>query len=156
MKRPLTQIQLILIVSVYLVIAGNYTFFSEVLKAYPLHGKNLYYLATMPVLLFVMNATFFTLLSSRYTTKPLLIFVLIVSAAVSYFMNTYHVVIDKGMIRSALETNSQEALGLFNLKMLLYNLFLGLLPAWLVYRLPFATVPGVPSFGPRSRPSESW
>ena len=136
MKRPLTQIQLILIVSVYLVIAGNYTFFSEVLKVYPLHGKNLYYLATMPVLLFVMNATFFTLLSSRYTTKPLLIFVLIVSAAVSYFMNTYHVVIDKGMIRSALETNSQEALGLFNLKMLLYNLFLGLLPAWLVYKAP--------------------
>ena len=135
-RKPLTQIQLILIVSAYLVIAGNYTFFSEVLKAYPLHGKNLYYLATMPVLLFVINAAFFTLLSSRYTTKPLLIFVLIVSAAVSYFMNTYHVVIGKAMIRSALETNTHEALGLFNLKMLLYNLFLGILPAWLVYKTP--------------------
>jgi len=136
MKRPLTQIQLILIVSAYLVIAGNYTFFSKVLEAYPPHGMNLFYLATMPVLLFIMNAAFFTLLSSRYTTKPLLIFVLIVSAAVSYFMNTYQVVIDKGMIRSVLETNANEALGLFNLKMLAYNLFLGILPAWLVYKAP--------------------
>jgi lipid A ethanolaminephosphotransferase len=134
--KPLTQIQLILIVSAFLVLTGNYTFFSKVLEIYPLHGINILYVGSMVVLLYLMNVVFFTLLSSRYTTKPLLILVLIVSAAVSYFMNTYHVVIDKGMIRSALETNTQEALGLFNFKMLFYIVGLGLLPAWLVYRTP--------------------
>ncbi|WP_457602356.1 phosphoethanolamine transferase [Nitratifractor sp.] len=134
--KPLTQIQLILIVSAYLVVAGNYTFFTKVLEVIPPHGINLLYLASMPILLFIINVAFFTLLSSRYTTKPLLIFVLIVSASVSYFMNSYQVVIDRGMIRSALETNVHEALGLFNFKMLLYTFFLGIVPAWLVYKAP--------------------
>jgi len=132
----MTQIQLILIVSAFLVVAGNYTFFSKVLEAYPPHGENLIYLASMPILLYIINVLFFTLLASRYTTKPLLIFVLIVSASVSYFMNSYHVVIDRGMIRSTLETNLNEAMGLFNVKMLAYSFFLGILPAWLVWKTP--------------------
>jgi len=140
MKRfslpTLTQVQLIMIVSAYLVAAGNWTFFSKVLEIYPPHGSNLLYLGSMILLLWAINTAFFTLLSSRYTTKPLLILVVIVSAFVSYFMNTYQVMIDRGMIRSALETTPQEALGLLSPKMMLYALFLGLLPAWLIYKTP--------------------
>jgi len=86
-KKPLTQIELILIVSLYLVVANNYIFFSKVLEIYPLEGKNILYIATMPILLFAINSAFFILLSSKYTTKPLLIFVLLISSIVSYFVN---------------------------------------------------------------------
>ncbi|WP_457606151.1 phosphoethanolamine transferase [Nitratifractor sp.] len=135
-KKPLTQIQLILIVSAFLVIFDNGTFFAEVLKAYPSEGKNLFYLATIPVLMFIVHALFFTLLSSRWTTKPILIFVLLVSSAVAYFASAYHVIIDKGMIQNTLETNPAEAMGLMNLKLILYILLLGILPAWWVWKVP--------------------
>jgi len=124
---------LILLVSAYLVFAGNYTFFSKVLEVYPPVGMNLFYFATMALLLFVINGTFFLLLGTRRTIKPLMIFVLLVSSLVSYFMNTYQVMIDRGMIRSVLETDIHEALGLFNAKLLAYFVFLGLLPSWFVF-----------------------
>jgi len=77
---------------------------------------------------------FFSLLSSKYTTKPVLIFTLIVSSFSSYFMNSYHVVIDRDMLRNALQTNMNESFDLLSFKLVLYVVFLGLLPAWLVYK----------------------
>ena len=83
----------------------------------------------------MFNVFIFTLISSRYTLKPLLITVLIISAFTSYFMNTYHVIIDNFMIQNSLQTDFQESLDLLSLKLLLYVIFLGLLPAYLVYRI---------------------
>ena len=83
----------------------------------------------------MFNVFIFTLISSRYTLKPLLITVLIISAFTSYFMNTYHVIIDNFMIQNSLQTDFKESLDLFSLKLLLYVIFLGLLPAYLVYRI---------------------
>jgi len=85
---------------------------------------------------FAVNLLLFTLLSSRYTTKPVLIAVLIVSSLTAYFMNSYHVVIDADMIRNVLQTNLRESADLLTLKQVLYLLFLGLLPAYLVYKAP--------------------
>ena len=83
----------------------------------------------------MFNVFLFTLISSRYTLKPLLITVLIISAFTSYFMNTYHVIIDNFMIQNSLQTDIKESLDLLSFKLLLYVVFLGLLPAYLVYRV---------------------
>jgi len=69
----------------------------------------------------------FTLLSSRWTTKPILILVVLISSIVNYFMNTYHVVIDDTMIRNTLQTNLHESMDLLSVKQVLYFIFLGLL-----------------------------
>jgi len=59
-----------------------------------------------------------------------------VSAFTSYFMNTYAVVIDSDMIRNTLQTNVDESLDLFSLKLLIYIFFLGLIPSYYVYKIP--------------------
>ena len=130
----LTQIQLIVMISLFLTLFDNYTFFHELLKIYTLEGKTWWYVLSTPLLMLSVNLLFFTLLAYKWTIKPLLILVLIVSSLVAYFMNTYHIIIDKGMIHNVIETDMQESLGLLSGKLLLYLFFLGLLPAWFVYR----------------------
>ena len=51
-------------------------------------------------------------------------------------MNTYHVIIDDNMIRNMMQTDAKEALDLLSFKQLLYFIFLGLIPAYLVYKTP--------------------
>ena len=51
-------------------------------------------------------------------------------------MNSYHVIIDDSMIRNMLQTNISESMDLFTLKQVLYFVFLGVLPAYLIYRTP--------------------
>ncbi len=50
-------------------------------------------------------------------------------------MNTYQVIIDNFMIQNSLQTDIKESLDLLSFKLLLYVIFLGLLPAYLVYRV---------------------
>jgi lipid A ethanolaminephosphotransferase len=49
-------------------------------------------------------------------------------------MNSYHIVIDFTMIRNVLQTDIHESMDLITLNQILYFLFLGLLPAYLIWR----------------------
>lgn len=53
-----------------------------------------------------------SLLSWEWTLKPALYFLLAMSAAGSYFMWTYHVVIDSEMLVHVLQTDRSEAVAL--------------------------------------------
>ena len=92
------------------------------------------YIFSLTLLLFTFMIFLFTLISSRYTLKPILIFTLMVSSFTSYFMNTYHVVIDSSMIQNSIQTDLHESLDLFSIKLLLYIFILGVLPSYFVYK----------------------
>ena len=132
--KPFTQTRLIIIVSLFFVVVDNYTFFKNVLKVYPF-AENAGFVLSLAVVLFAVTVLFFTLFSSRWTTKPLLIIALLVSSLTNYFMNTYHVIIDDSMIRNAIQTNFSESSDLLTFKLVLYFVFLGMLPAYWVYRI---------------------
>ena len=74
------------------------------------------------------------ILSSKYTTKPLIISLLLVSSSVAYFTNSYNVVIDHNMIQNMFETSVKESMDLLTFKMILYFLFLGILPSIIVFK----------------------
>ena len=50
-------------------------------------------------------------------------------------MNTYTIIIDDVMIRNMLQTNIQESFDLLTPKLILYFLFLGLLPSFFIYKI---------------------
>jgi len=50
-------------------------------------------------------------------------------------MDSYHIIVDKGMIHNTLETDMQESLGLLNSRLMMYVFFLGLLPSYFVYKV---------------------
>ncbi|WP_457437584.1 phosphoethanolamine transferase [Pseudomonas sp. TE3786] len=88
------------------------------------------------LIVFALFNLVLTLLAFRWVLKPVLTLLLLISAGVTYFMSQYGVVIDLGMLRNAAQTNPTEVRDLLSLKLALYVLFLGILPALLLWSTP--------------------
>ncbi|PQO98041.1 MULTISPECIES: phosphoethanolamine transferase [Pseudomonas] len=77
-----------------------------------------------------------TLLAFRPVMKPVLTLIFLISAGVAYFMSQYGVLIDAGMLRNFAETNATEVRDLLSLKLFVYIALLGVLPSWLLWKIP--------------------
>ncbi len=132
--KELTQTKLIIYAAIFLVIFDNYLFYANTLDVYPLELANIGFLISLGLLLLFATTLVLTLISSKQTTKPILITVLLVSSLTNYFMNSYNVVIDDSMIRNMAQTNLNESMDLLNVKQILYFLILGVLPSIFVYK----------------------
>ncbi|MCG3716635.1 phosphoethanolamine transferase domain-containing protein, partial [Aliarcobacter butzleri] len=64
----------------------------------------------------------------------ILITLFVISAFTAYFMDSYGVVIDTEMIRNSMQTNLNESKDLFSFKLVLYVIFLAILPAYFIYK----------------------
>lgn len=73
--------------------------------------------------------------------KPILIFILCLSATIAYFTNTYGVIIDRSMILNVANTDKWEVFDLFTFKLFLYLLLMGVLPSVLVGLWPVSNYP---------------
>ncbi|MBP7748767.1 MAG: DUF1705 domain-containing protein, partial [Aliarcobacter sp.] len=132
--KHISQYTLIVIIAIFFTLFYNFSFFTNVVNTYPLDGLNIVHFFSVGILLTSLVVFLFTLFSSEYTTKPILIITLVVSSFAAYFMDTYHVVIDDSMIRNSLQTNLSESSDLFSLKLVLYIFLLGVLPSYFVYK----------------------
>jgi lipid A ethanolaminephosphotransferase len=103
--------------------------------------------ALFVVALFVFIVAFFSLVFSlfgyKYIVRPLLTIILPVSSLAAYFMNQYGISIDSKMIQNVLETNFSESLDLLTVKLVIYFLVLGLLPVYLLWKIPVKKVSGM-------------
>jgi lipid A ethanolaminephosphotransferase len=83
------------------------------------------------ILMIVLNAFVFYLIFSlsRRFGKFLLVLFFIINAIAVYFINTYGVIIDESMISNVLNTQYSEASSFFSFKLVLYVVFLGILPS---------------------------
>ncbi|PLY05763.1 MAG: phosphoethanolamine transferase [Arcobacter sp.] len=132
--KNISQYKLITLISIFFVLFYNLAFFKNVLLVYSFSGIDILYICSIAILLFSLCVFVFSLFSSKYTTKPILILTVLVSSFSAYFMDTYHVVIDSSMIRNSLQTNLSESSDLFSLRLVLYVVLLGILPAIFIYK----------------------
>ena len=130
-----SQYKLIITSAILFTIFYNFSFFSNLLNTYAFEGINIVYISSIGILLICLLIFLFTLLSSKYTTKALLITVISISAFTAYFMDTYHVIIDDGMIRNTLQTNLEESADLFSIKLIAYIFLLAILPSYFIYKI---------------------
>jgi lipid A ethanolaminephosphotransferase len=133
--RSLTSSRLIILVSLFLLISGNLRFFQNILVVFPLNTDNLVYLVSLAILSVSLTVFLLSLVCFRYTIKPVLILVLLMSSSAAYFMDTYNVVIDHVMIDNILRTDTAEAMDLLSLRQVLYLILLGIIPSLLIYKL---------------------
>ncbi len=108
--------------------------FYRILHALPAY--NLAFALSIPVALFAALNFVFTPFSFRPLLKPFFIIVLPVSALASFAMMTFQVVFDRSMIENIIETQSSEATSYLNLKVVLWFVFTGILPAVLLFVTP--------------------
>lgn len=132
---------LIHLTSIILTLFYNIALFRNFFTDYPLNIITVIYAISLVLIIFLLIDIILTLLCFRFTIKPILISILLISSITSYFMNTYNVVIDASMIQNAFATNTNEALDLFNIKLLAYLLILGIFPSYFVYRVPILHQP---------------
>ncbi len=139
--KPVNETKLIIIISFFLLIFANFTFFSKVTEVYPFSGFNILFVGALAIVLFAVTTLILTLFCSKYTTKPLLILFTFISAFSAYFMYTYNVVIDSDMIQNATQTNLNESADLFSWQLVGFVLFLAVLPSIYIYKQPIVCHP---------------
>ncbi|ASY67050.1 conserved putative membrane protein (plasmid) [Sinorhizobium sojae CCBAU 05684] len=131
-RRPeIGSVALSAIATLYLLMLANNSFWSHAVVYFD-HA----WIAMLSLGTALALTTFSTLtsLSMKYVTKPVLILLIAISAAVSYFTDTFGVVIDKEMIGNAAVTTQAEAghllTGGLALHLAIYALIPSLLIAW--------------------------
>ncbi|HVR48431.1 MAG TPA: DUF1705 domain-containing protein, partial [Pseudorhodoferax sp.] len=87
------------------------------------------YLLSLPVFALAWVWLCLELLTWGRAAKPVLCTLLVLSAAVAYFMHRYGIAFDRGMFTNLMETDPAEVRELLNPSMVLWIAGLGLLPA---------------------------
>ncbi len=131
----MSNFRLILLVTLFLVVFDNFAFFKKLAGIYPVSLNNIVFLISVVFLLIFAITIFFYLFCFKFTTKPVLIIILLASSLAGYFMNNYNILIDNTMVQNIFETDTREALDLLNLKLFIYLVFLGILPSIIVFKI---------------------
>lgn len=131
-----SRLGLILATALFFVCCDNFTFFIKVTTVYPLAWENIGFLISLGVVLFCVITVVLLLVTNRYTLKPFVILLLLISSFTNYFMQTYNVIIDETMIQNTLETNMNESLDLLTSKLFVYVFLLGVIPSFIIFKLP--------------------
>lgn len=132
---------LILLTTLFILATGNFSLFNRLLGIYPPASGNVLFLFSLAVFFTCLAALLLLWLCHGRATRWILALLLALSSLAAYYMDTFGVVIDDIMINNILQTDLQEAEGLISISLVLRLVFLGLIPAWLVWK-----------FAPRPRP----
>ena len=127
------NIRLILIVSLFIIVTGNFTLLDRLTEIYPWVEKWPFIIAlagffTFSTMLFLISISF-----GKYCKWVLATF-LISSAIAGYYMDQYGVVIDRDMIANMIETNPDELAGLISAKLVIRIILLGIIPSIIVFK----------------------
>ncbi|MBV4459795.1 phosphoethanolamine--lipid A transferase [Pseudomonas sp. COR58] len=125
-----------LLASAFLLLGFNGVLWQHLSDITSADGKGIAMRIAFGVMIFAAYNIVLTLLAFRPVMKPLLSLMFLVSAGVAYFMSQYGVLIDAGMFRNFAETNATEVRDLLSLKLFVYILLLGVLPTWLLWKVP--------------------
>ena len=134
-RWQVTDTGLIVLTTLFVLLFANQSFFARVLAAYPPAAGNVLFLLSLPLTIGAVTAALLGLLCVGRMTRWVLSIFLLAAALVAYFMDSFGIVINSGMLRNVLETNPDEARDLLNVRMLAYLLLLGVLPTFVLSRL---------------------
>ncbi|MBI3144960.1 MAG: phosphoethanolamine--lipid A transferase [Pseudogulbenkiania sp.] len=148
--HPLRAERMTLLLSLALIVFYNVPFWHEMGRITAgLGGHGPLLLAEAFVLLLAFFNLVLALLAWPYVFKPVMTALLLITALVSYFMNQYGIMIDMPMVQNVLQTDPAETRDLLTIKMGLFALGLGVLPALWLWKTPIAYRPPLRELGVR-------
>ncbi|MFJ2486085.1 phosphoethanolamine transferase [Pseudomonas sp. NPDC087639] len=125
-----------LIASAFLLLGFNFVLWQHLFEITAADGKGIAMRVAFGVMIFAAFNIVLTFLAFRPLLKPVLTLMFLISAGVAYFMSQYGVMIDAGMLRNFAETNVTEVRDLLSFKLFAYIFLLGVLPSWLLWKVP--------------------
>ncbi|CAG8865602.1 Phosphoethanolamine transferase EptA [Pseudomonas fluorescens] len=130
-----------MLASAFLLLGFNSTLWLHIASITESNGAGMMMRLAFALLIVCAFNLFITLFSFRWTLKPALMLLFVISAGAAYFMNEYGVMIDVGMIRNVAQTDTSEVQGLLSPSLLGYLLALGVLPAYVLWKTPIRYSP---------------
>jgi lipid A ethanolaminephosphotransferase len=126
-KLSIHPITLLLLVSIFVTLTGNITFFSKLNAVYPFFT---FWAFSLSIILVIVSITSLLclLLNALLPLKLTVALILAITVLSSYFTDQYGIIINTDMIRNALETDTSEAADLFSTQLLIDFLLLCILP----------------------------
>lgn len=132
----LSRPTLTLLASLWLVALGNFPFWRSVWQATDgLRADNILFLLSLPLFVLAWVYLLLSLMTWGRATKAALGAVLLISATVGYFTNTYGMLLDHTMLANIVQTHMAEALDLMSWRLWAWLLVFGVLPALLIARV---------------------
>ena len=137
----LTANRLCFIVAAWIVAMANHTFWQHLLKVQPLAGKGWLFAASLALAMTGATMFLLRLLSPGRALRVMLTLLLVITAAASWFTDTYGVAIDSDMLRNVVQTNPTEARDFLGWPMLWRIAWMAGIPIVIVWqaRLPMDT-----------------
>ncbi|MDF7667305.1 phosphoethanolamine transferase EptA [Orbaceae bacterium ESL0727] len=141
MKHFFTQITthaisinlLIILISLYQATCLNLAYYHQVLTRLVLNSlDNILFFVSMPIVIFCLVFIILNLLINKWLIKIVAALLMLIGAPLSYFMLKFSIVIDRGMLQNALETNLAETTALVTPNLIGYVVILGVIPAIIV------------------------
>ena len=147
-SKKISQVYLVLFVGAFLTLTGNFTFFEKTMQIYPF-AENWLFVISLSLFLFSFLSSILLLICFRWSVKPILIFLLLLSSVLTYSTSNYGIVFDHNMITNTFETDASELGDLLSIQFILYLFFLGLLPSLFVLKIKIIRIPFIPQFWQR-------
>ncbi|KQZ82864.1 sulfatase [Mesorhizobium sp. Root157] len=130
LQRPVIgSTVLSVIVAVYVLFLNNATFWSKISGQFAGHPLNVAILGTAVLLLYIV---FLVAFSAPYVIKPVFMAVVMISAGVAYFTDTFGTILDRDMIQNIAQTTGPESSHLITSEFLLQLLLFGVVPSLLI------------------------
>jgi lipid A ethanolaminephosphotransferase len=127
--------------SLWLASAGNYALWQQVHQLPEVKGlRGLAFTLGFGLIITCALTSLLSLFNWGKLLKPVLTVFFFSAASGAYFMMSYGIVIDSTMITNVIQTDTKEALDLFNWRMLISFAILGLLPAWILWKTPLTSL----------------
>ena len=137
LREPVSLFHFTLIMGFFNFILFHYPFFIFVFENIDYQSFNgILAILSLVILMIIANAfTFYLFFGiSRKISKILLSITFIINSIAVYFINTYGVIIDQGMVSNVLNTNYEESASFFSWKLIFYILFLGIFPSIFIFK----------------------
>jgi len=129
LRRPaLGRLTYLVLFALYIALFLNIAFYKQAFTLLPVDSlHNALVFLSMPVVAFSVMNILITLASFFWLDRLLITLFILVSAAAQYFILTFGVVIDRGMITNIIDTTPAESFALMSTKMVVTLLFSGVL-----------------------------
>jgi len=137
----ISTFNLSLVVSIVLCAFYNVTFWNKVSNVFPMDFGNFLFYISLAVTIVGLQTIVFSIIGQLRILKYFLIVIFVLSSFAAYFMDSYHVIISDRMFQNIVETNKNEFLSLLNAKLLLYFVFFGVLPAFIISQIKIIPSP---------------
>ena len=134
-RRPISITTLCAILSLFTMIVYNIPVIKAVFENTSDNFNGVWLFISFIILMLILNFLLYYILLyfGRVVGKVIIAFTFICNALCLYFINGYHTIISQEMMGNVFNTRFSEASGFFSMGLLMYIIFLGVVPAILIF-----------------------